>query len=126
MKINPKQFARWSLFVIYVWFGALKWFGLSPANPLVAGLMEKTIPFMSFGTFIVLLGTYEVLIGILFVIPNPKVTRVAKWLFWLHMIVTTMPLLLVPAMAWQSFLAPTLEGQYIIKNLALMAVVLNL
>jgi uncharacterized membrane protein YkgB len=126
MHINPKKFARLALLVIYVWFGALKLFNLSPANPLVGSLLERTLPFISFSTFIILLGIFEVLLGILFIIPNPKVTRVAKWLFWLHMVATTLPLVAVPAMAWQSFLVPTLEGQYIIKNLALMAIVLNL
>ena len=33
----------------------------------------------------------------------------------------TMPLVFLPAFTWQSFLVPTLEGQYIIKNVLIMA-----
>jgi uncharacterized membrane protein YkgB len=37
------------------------------------------------------------------------------------MITTAGPLFLLPDIAWQSFLAPTLEGQYIIKNIVVVA-----
>lgn len=37
------------------------------------------------------------------------------------MIATILPLILLPSIAWSGFLVPTLEGQYIIKNLAIMA-----
>ena len=60
--------ARFGLFVIFFWFGILKVLGMSPASPLVAELFAKTIPFMSFGTFIILFGLFECLIGVLFAI----------------------------------------------------------
>ena len=119
-----KNFSRIALFVIYFWFGALKVFGFSPANPLVAELLEKTLPFISFGTFIVLLGLFEMFLGVIFLFP--QWTKFAKILFVLHMITTFMPLLLLPTVTWTTYLVPTLEGQYIIKNLALIALVVNL
>jgi uncharacterized membrane protein YkgB len=116
-------FAHVSLFIIFVWFGALKLFGLSPAGPLVVDLFDKTLglmlPFLSADTFIVILGGLEVIIGILFIIP--RMERVAMALLIPHMITTIMPLFLAPAISWLGFLQPTLEGQYIIKNVVIIA-----
>lgn len=111
--------ARIALFVIFFWFGFLKLFYVSPANPLVEVLLQKTMPFISFESFIIFLGIYEMVIGITFLIPHLE--RVAIPLLGLHMITTFLPLVLVPDVAWQSFLVPTLEGQYIIKNLGVIA-----
>ncbi|MEK7137896.1 MAG: hypothetical protein AAB787_00150 [Patescibacteria group bacterium] len=112
-------FSRIALFVVYFWFGALKLFGTSPANPLVENLLQKTLPFMTFDTFIILLGIGEMIIGLAFLIKGFE--RLAILLLIPHMITTAMPLILLPSVAWQSFLTPTLEGQYIIKNLLIIA-----
>jgi uncharacterized membrane protein YkgB len=112
-------FARISIFVVFFWFGILKVFDLSPANPLVAELLEKTLPFMTFETFIVLFGLYEMVIGVAFLIP--RLERLAITLLIPHMITTILPLFLLPAVAWQSVFVPTLEGQYIIKNILIIA-----
>jgi len=111
--------ARLAMFVIFFWFGFLKIIGTSPANPLVQGLLESTLPFITFETFIIGFAIYEMIIGISFIIP--KFERLALALLIPHMIMTTGPLVLLPEIAWQSFMVPTLEGQYIIKNLALVA-----
>jgi uncharacterized membrane protein YkgB len=111
--------ARFGLFVIFFWFGALKVVGLSPAGPLVQGLFEQTIHFMSFPTFMVLFGLFECLIGILFAVHGFE--RVVLPLLFLHMIMTFMPLFVLPEMTWSGFMVPTLEGQYIIKNLVVIA-----
>ncbi len=111
--------ARFGLFVIFVWFGLLKVIGQSPASPLVQNLFEHTIPMMSFGTFIVLFGLFEVLIGVLFIIPTCE--RLVIPLLLVHMTTTFMPLFIIPEATWTRAFVPTLEGQYIIKNLALLA-----
>ena len=116
--------ARVAMLVVYFWFGILKLFGLSPANPMVRSLQAKTLPFLSFDQFIILFALFEMLIGILFIIP--KATRLAMGLFAAHMVTTTMPLLLLPQMTWQSVFVPTMEGQYIIKNIVLIALVTSL
>jgi uncharacterized membrane protein YkgB len=122
--MSKYTFARIALFIIYAWFGILKVCGVSPASPLVTALLEKTLFFITPHTFLILFGLFEVLIGILFLIPQCK--KVALVLFTLHMITTFMPLILVPGATWQGLFIPTLEGQYIIKNLALMSVVIFL
>lgn len=111
--------ARIGLFTVFFWFGILKVIGLSPASPLVENLFSHTISFMPFGTFIVLFGLYECLIGVLFLIPGTE--RVVIPLLFLHMITTIMPLFVIPAATWSGFLVPTLEGQYIIKNILIIA-----
>jgi len=117
-------FGRIALFVVFFWFGILKLFYLSPANPLVADLLARTLPFMTFNTFIFYFGIYEMIIGITFLIPGLE--RLAIALLIPHMITTFMPLLLLPAVTWQAPFVPTLEGQYIIKNLLIIALAMSL
>lgn len=114
--------ARFAIFVVYGWFGILKVIGLSPANPLVADLLQTTMPFMSFDTFIVLFGIFEVLIGVFFLFP--KLDRVSILLFAFHMVTTFMVLVLLPTVSWDAPFVPTLEGQYVIKNIALIGLVI--
>ncbi len=115
---------RIGIFVIFFWFGALKVAGLSPANPLVSSLLERTMPFMTFGTFIVFFGLIECVIGLLFLIKGAE--RIAMIFLFLHMITTVMPLFLLTPITWSGFLLPTLEGQYIIKNLAIIAAAIGI
>ncbi len=123
--------ARMSLFVIYFWFGLLKIIGLSPASGLVEELFKSTIAhiplinMISPSFFVVSFGIFEVLIGILFIIPGRE--KIASRLFYVHIITTAGPLFFLKNSVWQKFLlVPTLEGQYIIKNLALVSCVLNI
>ena len=115
--------ARTALFVVFFWFGILKIFGLSPASPMVMDLMEVTLPFMQWDTFIILFALYEMLIGISFLIP--RFARFAIALLIPHMIMTTLPLFFLPEMTWQGFFIPTLEGQYIIKNFVIVALAIG-
>ena len=112
-------FARVALFVVFFWFGALKVVGLSPASDLVRHLFEQTIPFVSFDAFLIGFGLFECLIGVLFLVKGAE--RAVIPLLLVHMIMTFGPLVLLPAETWQAFLVPTLEGQYIIKNLVIIA-----
>ena len=123
LKQSSVLLARISLFIIYFWFGVLKVIGLSPASPLVKALFEKTIPIMPFTSFIVLFGLFEMIIGILFFIP--KFEKFAVTLFGIHMFTTVLPLFMVSGL-WQKMFVPTLEGQYIIKNLALVVCALTI
>lgn len=113
------KFAHLALFIIFVWFGALKLFGFSPANPLVAALLAKTLPTVTFHTFNLILGAYEVLLGVLFILPRRE--KLAIILLVPHLILTTLPLILLPEMTWTGFMVPTLTGQYIIKNVLIIA-----
>ncbi len=111
--------ARFGLFVVFFWFGILKVIGLSPASGLVERLFNDTIGFMSFSTFLIGFGIFEMLIGILFLIKGAE--RIVMPLLLIHMITTFGPLVLLPQETWSGFMTPTLEGQYIIKNLVIIA-----
>ncbi len=111
--------ARFGLFVVFFWFGILKVIDLSPASPLVQALFERTMPVMPFSVFIVLFGLFEMLIGIMFLFKGFE--RVVIPLLLVHMITTVMPLFLVTSATWSGMMVPTLEGQYIIKNLLIIA-----
>lgn len=117
-------FARLAIFIVFFWFGILKVFGFSPANALVANLLEKTLPFFQFEQFIIFFGVVEMIIGISFIIP--RFERLAIALLVLHMLTTALPLFFLPDITWQQFLVPSLEGQYIIKNVALIALAVGI
>lgn len=108
---------RWAIGIVFIWFGALKLFpGLSPAEDLV----KATVFFIDPNLFFPVLGVWEVLIG-LFLIVRPLI-RVALLLLALQMPGTFLPLLILPEVVWTAFpFALTMEGQYIIKNLVLIA-----
>jgi uncharacterized membrane protein YkgB len=117
-----KPLARLSLLVVFFYFGFLKVIGLSPATPLVEALFQKTILFLSFDFFIKFFGLFEMFVGLTFIIP--RLERLAIFLLIIHMITTFLPLFLLPQITWQKFLVPTLEGQYIIKNLVIISLAL--
>ncbi|MBI2551244.1 hypothetical protein HYV73_02755 [Candidatus Uhrbacteria bacterium] len=116
--------ARLSLAIVYAWFGSLKVLSLSPASPLVLALLAKTLPFLPPGSFLIWFGLFEVLIGMLFLFPT--LIRPTIGLMVLHMGMTVLPLLLLPSIAWDSFMVPTLEGQYMLKNLVLIALAISM
>ncbi|CAN5136074.1 DoxX family protein [soil metagenome] len=111
--------SRFAIFLIYFWFGILKVVGASPASPMVLSLLSKTMPFMSPGLFLMMFGLFEVFIGIAFLVPGLE--RVAILLLCIHLITTILPLYFLPELAWSSPFVPTLEGQYIIKNILIAA-----
>lgn len=117
-----RQFSRISIFIIFFYFGLLKVLNLSPAAPLVEALLNRTLPLIPFNFFLKFFGAFEMLIGILFLIP--KIERIAIFLLILHMFIVALPLFLLPQITWQKFLVPTFEGQYIIKNLAIISLAL--
>ena len=96
----------------------------SPARPLVTALQQQTLPFFEPPTFLVLFGVLEVTIGVLFLIRGYE--RAAIGLLMLHLVTTFMPLVLLSSYTWAAPFVPTLEGQYIIKNLALAAVAIGI
>lgn len=111
--------SRLALFVVFFWFGILKVLDMSPASQVVQNLFNETMPIMEFGAFFLIFGLFECLIGILFLIPGAE--RGVIPMLFLHMITTAGPLFLLTGETWSGTLVPTLEGQYIIKNLVIVA-----
>jgi uncharacterized membrane protein YkgB len=108
-----------SLGIIFIWFGALKPFGMSPAQNLVA----NTVYFVDPDWFVPFLGWWEVAIGVGLLF-HPLI-RPAIALLFLQMPGTFLPLILLPDVCFTSIpFGLTLEGQYIIKNLILISAAL--
>lgn len=116
--------ARAAFFIIFFYFGALKIAGLSPATPLAEILTERTIGMQFFDVSFMILAFIECLIGVLFLVP--KATRIVIALLFVHLAVVCSPLVLVADHIWTGFLVPNLEGQYIIKNIALVAIAIGI
>ena len=114
-------FLRIGMGVVFLWFGALKFFpGLSPATVLAV----RTIDVLTFGLLpatasLILLATLETIIGLGFL--SGRYMRLTLALLVFQMAGTLTPLALFPGEAFMYFpYAPTLEGQYIIKNFVLI------
>lgn len=106
---------RISLGIIFIWFGALKPLGNSPANDVIT----KTVYWFDPDIFIPILGVWEVAIG-LCLLYAPFI-RAGLFLLALQMPGTFLPLILLPEVCFVNFpFDLTLEGQYIIKNLVLI------
>jgi len=111
--------AHISIFVVFFWFGLLKVLGHSEAYVLVDALRELTIPWWPMESFFVVLGLVEMIIGLLFLCK--KTEKLAIAILIPHMCTAFLPLLMLPNMTWQGFFIPTLVGQYIIKNIIIVA-----
>lgn len=116
---------RVSLGSVFFWFGLLKFFpGLSPAQDLAT----RTISLLTFGLIppqisLLILATWECLIGLGLV--TGVWMRATLLLLFLQMLGTLTPLFFFPTETFTRVpYAPTLEGQYIIKNLVLVSAAL--
>ena len=114
--------SRLSLGLVFLWFGALKFVpGWSPA----AELATRTLQAATFGLVppewgLPILAAWESLIGLGLL--SGKFLRITLLLLAVQMVGTLLPLVLFPSETFLVFpLAPSLEGQYIIKNLVLIS-----
>ncbi len=113
---------RISLGVVFIWFGALKYFhGVSPAEMLAGRTIDKlTFGFIHPGISMPLLATWECLIGIGLI--YGKFMRLTLFLLYMQMAGTFLPLVFFRSETWTTVLfVPTLLGQYIIKNCVLIS-----
>ncbi|AJF61164.1 TPA: hypothetical protein HA239_05090 [Candidatus Woesearchaeota archaeon] len=107
---------RYSLAIVFIWFGILKPFGLSSATDMVA----KTVYWVDPAWFIPFLGWWEVVIGVC-LLYKPMV-RAGIFLMALQMAGTFLPMILLPDVVYVQFpFVLTLEGQYIVKNIVLIS-----
>ena len=113
---------RVSVGIVFLWFGFLKFFpGLSPAQSLAT----NTIDILTLGMIppeisILILAVWETLIGLGLLFGF--FMRGTLLLMYLQMLGTMTPLFLFPHEAFFHIpYSPTLEGQYIIKNLVLIS-----
>ena len=116
MEQHSINIMRISLAVVYIWFGALKIFGMSPAGELV----EQTVYWFKPEIFIPILGICEVIIGLGLLIKRFIPYTIV--LLLMHMAATFFPVFTLKTICFDAFpYCPTLAGQYIIKNLILIS-----
>ena len=113
---------RISMGIVFLWFGALKFFpGLSPA----ADLAVRTITRLTFGLVspelaLFTLAAWECLIGLGLIFGVWM--RGTLLLLFLQMMGTITPIFFFPQEVFTVIpYAPTLEGQYIFKNMVLIS-----
>lgn len=107
---------RYSLAIVFFWFGIVKPFGVSPANPVV----ETGIYFLPFDVFFPALGWWEAAVGVGLLFR--RTIRFAVYLMVFQMLGTMIPLFSAPGMTFVDMpFVPTEVGAYIIKNWVLLS-----
>lgn len=127
LKISIDRFLTVSIGVVYLWFGMLKFFsGVSPAEELA----KNTITVLTFGIIpsdlsCILLAIWETLAGVLLLTGMFK--RFTILFTLLHIVLTFTPLCIFPELVFVDFPSHlTLLGQYIFKNIIIIASLLVL
>lgn len=113
---------RWSIGLIFIWFGALKLVpGMSPADQIATETtMTITFGVLSEDVARLALACLELAIGIGLV--TGRFLRVTLLLLFAQMAGTLTPLVISPDQIWSDFpFVLTLEGQYIMKNAVLIS-----
>src|SRR2546425_197399 len=114
--ISPQRMLGWSLGIVYLWFGALKLAHLSP----VLQLIRHTSPLLATAPFYNALALSELAIGLMLL--------AGVWRRWtaasavLHLMGTFSVVFSSPQTAFRpSFPILTMEGEFVVKNLVLIA-----
>jgi len=111
---------RLALGSVFLWFGALKIFGNSP----VAALIQQTYSFMPINIFVLVLGVWEVVIGIGIILK--RALRCVLILLTVHLIGTFTAILFNPSIFFVRGVpfSLTVDGEFVMKNLVLITAAL--
>lgn len=117
---------RYSLGLVYLWFGIPKfWTGVSPADALAVKTMGvidmHTVPS---GVARTLLAVMETSIGAGLIIG--RFLPLVLTLLAVQMAGTLTPLVFFRSETWSRAMVPSLEGQYIIKNVVLISAAITI
>ncbi|GAA1966932.1 DoxX family protein [Catenulispora subtropica] len=113
---------RMAIGLIYIWFGALKFVsGASPAAQLATSTMSSlTFDTVPASVSRPLLAVFETLIGLGFL--SGRLRRLVLAAFLTQVLGALSSLVLAPNMVWHHApLEPNLAGQYVLKDLVLLA-----
>ncbi|MCA9381529.1 hypothetical protein KC678_04645, partial [Candidatus Dojkabacteria bacterium] len=112
---NLDAFIAYSLAFIFIFFGALKVLDISPVRDVVEAsvpLFKNDILFLGLGAFEVLVG-----IGLLF----KKTRKLASYLIIMHLIGTFVTAVINPSLTFSAETIVTVHGEFVAKNLVLIA-----
>jgi putative oxidoreductase len=113
---------RISLGLVFLGFGVLKFVpGLSPAEGLAQQTMDKlTLGLIPDDVGLVLVALLETAIGVSFI--TGRFLRLGLALLAMAMVGVLSPIVLLPERLFAGqFNAPTMEGQYVLKDIVLLA-----
>lgn len=108
---------RWTLALVFVWFGALKVANVTP----VAALVADTLAPIPASVVVPVLGAVEIVAGLL--LAARRMLRPVLAVLIGHLVGTFLVLVTQPHVAFQDGnpLLPTTEGEFVVKNLVLIA-----
>lgn len=106
---------KWSLAIVFIWFGLLKLFGVSP----VADLVFAATPFLRGLPYgFTLLAFFEVAVGVGVLVR--RTASVSAALIIVHLVIASVAVLVHP-MAWDHrFPLLSVEGEFVVKNAVLV------
>ncbi len=112
---------RWAVGVVFVYFGALK---LLPGHSPAESLVMETIKTMTFDVVpgragVAITGAIECALGVLLI--TGWLRRLTIYLLGFELLGILAPLVLLPGRLFDSPISPTLEGQYVLKDITLVA-----
>ena len=113
---NSVTYLRWALGVVYLWFGLLKFFDVSPVTQMIA----TTYPFLPQDFFIPLLAVWEIAIGLGLIFKT--LPKLIFPLLWLQLMGTFSTFLFNPPLFFNDNnpLLLTFEGEFVMKNIVLV------
>lgn len=108
---------RISLGIVFVWFGALKVFDVSPVSDLVA----RTVYWVDPNLFVPALGAFEMFVGLMLLLA--RALRLTLLLFVAQMVGTFLTFFVLPEVTFRDGnpLLLTVEGEFVVKNLVLFS-----
>lgn len=120
-KIQNNRYLKIAIGLVYLWFGALKFFpNVSPAEELAVNTINQLTNFLIPSNIsIVLLALWETIVGLFLILGLQK--KITILVAIIHMLLTFTPLYFFPDLIFNdTILSLTLLGQYIVKNLIIL------
>ncbi len=119
--MSSQSIHKFSISFVYIFFGTLKLLERGAADTLV----KETLYFLNPDLALFLVGLMEVCIGIFILVP--RFEKIVSYIALAHLIGTISPFILVPGLCFQeNSWIPNLTGQYIIKNVMIMSILIDI
>lgn len=113
--VVPVKLLRWSLAITFIWFGILKLIGVSPVLLIIQKAMPAFLGSSPLFLMGLAMGEIVVGLGLLF----QKTTKIASILMIVHLTIASLSVLVTQG--FKPFPVLTLEGEFVVKNLVLIA-----
>nr|WP_242067788.1 DoxX family protein [Cyclobacterium marinum] len=122
MRNSGNSILRISIGLIFFWFGLVKFFpGVSPAENLASStICAITLHVTTPPVCTILLAIFESLTGLLLI--TGKFLKPVLILLFLHMLGTLLTFIIFPDLMFEKFpFVLTMQGQYVMKNVTILA-----